>query len=543
MESKTAVIGRPTPFTKHAPEVRPDEKTLGGETESAIKRDLSRLCVLMLVAVCAAVVRMANLGYASLPHDEAFRANWWFATDPTRMRRFPPLQWVLGWSTQHIFGQSEFVLRLPYAIAGVGCVVLLYWVVRHRLGVGAGLWVALLAAGHPVLVEASRQAKVFSLETLIVPSIILVAVRACKQATTGRVIAFLLLGLVGFGLTLTGSMAIGVCIPFVVLAWARTDPFDRAGKFVMFSSLILLAAAGAFWFWWLSDFATRNLCISYYATEEQTWPVAYNVSTLAFWMIDSCYGALQYVTGMSHTWPPLSWSIATLFTLAICAAIPVLWRSFRLHLIFFSIMLAVTIFAGAIRQWPFGNIRHTTFLIPFVVLAGGVGMWELTRHLGRSPARVMLLAFCVALPYVRAVKASVVSPPTPEHVRPLFEYVEHYAAADDAMFVYYPVDEAFWYYWRGKSMPALVQPREDRGKPDVFEARFEQWMSQHKRVWFVFAHDWGGEKKAWTEILRRKYFELDSFEIGGSAVYLFSETKESEPILRIKDPYFQRMVR
>lgn len=515
--------------------LRPEGKGQVGGGEPAHRTELIRIGSVIGVALLVGIVRLANLGYASLPHDEAFRANWWYGTDLNQMRRFPPLQWALGWVTQHAFGQTEYNLRFPYAVAGIACILLLYWVVRHRLGAPAALWVALIGAGHPVLVEASRQAKVFSLESLIVPALIVIAVRACKQPTGGRIISFLALGILGFGFTFTASLATAACLPFVIWAWARADEDERAGRFVMVSTVVLLLVTGAFWYWWLSDFTTRNICVSYYATEEIVWPAGYEAGTLALWAMDACYGALQYVLGMSHTWPPISWCIGTLMLLGILGSMPVLWRSFRLHLILVVIVIIGAIFAGALKQWPFGNIRHTTFLIPFAVFAAGVGMWELTRQRVRTPAAMMLVLFCIGLPYARAVKASIVYPPTPEHVRPLFDYVEKHAVKGDALFIYYPVDEAFWYYWRDENMPALVQPREDRGRPDVFAARFKEWMSLHGRMWFVIAHDWGGEKKAWTEYLQATYDLLDAFEVGDSAVYLFGKPHHAVSVSGISE--------
>ena len=71
-------------------------------------------------------------------------------------------------------------------------------------------------------------------------------------------------------------------------------------------------------------------------------------------------------------------------------------------------------------------------------------------------------------------------------------------------------------------MPVLVEPRADRGKPEVFARRFDEWISEHQRVWFVFSHPWANEREEWLGHLTANYELLDHFEIADASTHLFA---------------------
>jgi hypothetical protein len=52
-------------------------------------------------------------------------------------------------------------------------------------------------------------------------------------------------------------------------------------------------------------------------------------------------------------------------------------------------------------------------------------------------------------------------------------------------------------------------------------------MTQHERVWFLFAHDWKGERAQWLELLKSRYRFLDQHEQKDAAVYLFASNHDS----------------
>ena len=86
---------------------------------------------LLLVLLVAVVVRVSMLGYSSLSHAEAGRANDAHWATMLEMRWYPPLQYIVLWTVTALGGKGEFVLRLPNALAGVACVVALFMFIRR----------------------------------------------------------------------------------------------------------------------------------------------------------------------------------------------------------------------------------------------------------------------------------------------------------------------------------------------------------------------------------------------------------------------------
>jgi hypothetical protein len=241
---------------------------------------------------------------------------------------------------------------------------------------------------------------------------------------------------------------------------------------------------------------------------------------IATWLASSVLGTAEFVVGMTFVWPPLCWLIGILMFLSVAAAIGPMWRRCRpacLMLLLLSVELVV---AGALGLWPVGRSRTMTFVVPFVAFAAGAGLYELVCRI-RGTAAFVLLAICIAAPFARGVKATIVGPPTAEHVRPIFEHIESRRQAGDAVFVYYAVDEAYRYYCDGSTIPAMIQPRGDRGDIEAFGRRFDSWIGEHGRVWLVMAHPWQDEAECYAERLAA-YKACDTLQIGDATGVLYA---------------------
>ena len=208
--------------------------------------------------------------------------------------------------------------------------------------------------------------------------------------------------------------------------------------------------------------------------------------------------------------------------LAVCGSVGVVWQRARVLFAYMAILLFLAVVAAALRQWPLAALHTSTFLIPPVVVAMGCGLAAIASRLGRSGALAMILGVCLALPAARAVKATIVASSFSQHVRPIFEYVSAHKQPGDALFIYYSVSDAFEFYWRDAKTPALVQPGSDRGQLERFTQRFDDFIAQHGRVWFVFTHDWGTDRADYLSFLTGGYRLLDTYEVGDASAYLFA---------------------
>lgn len=157
--------------------------------------------LLGLVALIAAVNFLWQLGSSSLHIDEGF--SWW-AAEPdlgellhrVRVNEVAPWTYYLGlhgW-TELLGSDSEWLLRLPSALAAVAIVL-----VTYRIGVltlrnrAAALLAATLAATSPLLLTYAQQARAFALAALFVMLAVWAALEAERDDEARSRRAWLLL--------------------------------------------------------------------------------------------------------------------------------------------------------------------------------------------------------------------------------------------------------------------------------------------------------------------------------------------------------------
>ncbi len=171
-------------------------------------------CAIVLIACW---FYLSDLGYSSLSHAEAWRANWFHHGDLNQARRFPPLQFGLLWVLQHGVSRSEFVLRLPSALAGVASVALLFVWVKRSFGIMPGLLSAAALASHAALVAQARVLKVFSLEVLAIVVLFTLGCAAYQKRSVRAMAFFVVASVLAIGFSFTAAMVIAAWMP--ILAW------------------------------------------------------------------------------------------------------------------------------------------------------------------------------------------------------------------------------------------------------------------------------------------------------------------------------------
>jgi Dolichyl-phosphate-mannose-protein mannosyltransferase len=513
--------------------------------------------ILILIVVVAATFRLWNLGYDSLGHDEAIRANRTHHGPIAYGRWIPPFTFAMLNTVQRTFGRDEATLRLPYALAGVACVLVLFAFSRRHLGLGPAVMIAAVAATHPVLVLYSRQIKVFSLEALGCALLCWAGIEAYRRRTPRALLWYTLGSVLAIGFTFTGSLVAAAWVPVLGYAYLQKESRAKGGtwRFATSAAVLLIAAVGTYV--WLTGAPTTQSMKTYYDTQEIAWPTAYTLPVLAGWLIGSVKGAAFYIMGVTMDWPPLSWCGLTAQVLAISLAVGVLWRKCRPLCIALILLAVEVVLAGAMRMWPLGRLRTVTFLVPIFAIFIGCGLWEFVRHAGRSLATVGLVGLCIGLPAFRVAQSTLISPRVSEHIRPAIEHIQARLRPGDAVFVYYGASDAFEYYadinevlrlpdnlgparrievqWSGESVPVEVEPVTDRQNPVAFLERFEAWTKDHPRTWLLLAHDWRGEHKDWVKLLENDYEQVDQLELTNAAAHLFIPRDGKEPSQRLTD--------
>ncbi len=122
---------------------------------------------LVVLTAAALALRLIHLTRFELFVDEA--ATWWFAgliasgglSEQMSLEPTPPLYYGLVGLLMELFGESDWVLRLPSAIFGAAAIPIVFGLGRELFGRRAGWIAALLLTAHPLHVFYSREARVY----------------------------------------------------------------------------------------------------------------------------------------------------------------------------------------------------------------------------------------------------------------------------------------------------------------------------------------------------------------------------------------------
>ncbi len=477
-------------------------------------------------------VRFVDLGGRSISHDEAWRANWSLGDDMGKARRMPPLQYLAHRWIQQLGGRNEWALRAPYALAGVACCVALTVLAWRLFDPLTALCVACIAAGHPALALYSRFVKVFSLTSMAAAILMLLGYRAVSNPDRRSLVTFTIVAvpciLMSFGAVLIVA-AWGLLLAWTIVR-SRRRP-KHAGSItpaVAFGCAAVIGVVVAFWYVWLSGSTLLDTVYTYNRVTFNPWPAGHSLPDLARWSMSACFGAYRFVIGAEDVWAPLKWIIWTAATVAMLAGWSEVWRRARPLCAFALLLLAVALVLGASGYWPLSSQPTSMYLIPITVVLMGGGLAWLYRRLGRSVVFAFLLALLTLVPAARAARRSWPGVSLPEHIRPVLDYVRDHKSAADGVFVYYSDEEAFRFYWRDATTPVLFQPGDDRGQPEVFAERFESFVREHGRAWFVAAHTWRNELDDYLTSLPPTLISRDGVATASSIARLYEIQVETD---------------
>jgi 4-amino-4-deoxy-L-arabinose transferase-like glycosyltransferase len=201
----------------------------------------------------------------------------------------PILYFWMALIAAHLSGAvSEWVVRLPAALGGVGFVLATFWIGRELFNARVGAISALICATSLRVIWESRWAHVDMLfGFFFLLSVYFGARMILRRGRPNEI----LLSYVFMALATLTKGLIGIVLPgllFVAVAIARRDwALIRTARLVPGVALFLLVAAP--WFYlvsqatdgqWLSDFITIHHLQRYTAVKGHTQPIYYYLTTL-----------------------------------------------------------------------------------------------------------------------------------------------------------------------------------------------------------------------------------------------------------------------
>jgi 4-amino-4-deoxy-L-arabinose transferase-like glycosyltransferase len=158
----------------------------------------------------------------------------------------PPIGLWVQAAFAAVLGFSGWVLVLPQALAGIGSVALVYFIVAHPFGKPAGLVAALALAVTPILVAVLRNG---TMDTQLI-FVILLAVWVALKATRERSLPWLLVSVILIGIAFNIKMIQAfVVVPAVLVVYfmGTTDFTVRKRALHLGIAVIVLLAVSLSW--------------------------------------------------------------------------------------------------------------------------------------------------------------------------------------------------------------------------------------------------------------------------------------------------------
>lgn len=204
--------------------------------------------LLALILLFAAYVRLEGLGRSSLWLDECFAAQFarfgiWDVIRTLQNDFNPPLSFLVSNLALRIDDTSEFVLRLPSALFGIGACIITYLLARMVVGRRFALLAALLLAFCPLAIDYSREARAYALITFEGAMATASLFAVCERMTLGRLLLLILSGSM-----LVYTHYVGIMYLLALLGAAVLSPgLTRQTKLSLIKAALIILVVFAPW--------------------------------------------------------------------------------------------------------------------------------------------------------------------------------------------------------------------------------------------------------------------------------------------------------
>jgi mannosyltransferase len=190
-----------------------------------IKQNRREFIILAVIVLIAALLRLTRLGYQSEWNDEALSVT--IASGTARQiltnefhSLHPPGYYLILHFWCNLFGDSDFALRLPSALMGIGAVISMDLLGKSLFNWRTGLWAAALTALMPFHLYYSQEMRMYSQLFLLSSLVILCQVQLWRQERRIWWVLYLLVALLGLYTHYLFTLIIGTLgLFFIVRRW------------------------------------------------------------------------------------------------------------------------------------------------------------------------------------------------------------------------------------------------------------------------------------------------------------------------------------
>lgn len=447
-----------------------------------------------------AFLRLYRLGHQSIWGDEALTLQLYTAgsslsevlSNIWEKAFHPPLYFLVAHYWYRL-GDSEFMLRFPSAVFGIALIPVVYILTRKLFNPRISTITAFLVAVSPFNVWYSQEARMYSLQMLLVAGSILLFIKAWQ---TRRPIDFAAYALVTAAALFTHMSTVALVAAQGVFALAFTIKDRRALVLIGMQGLAL----AVFTPWLLNFFAERSVTNTGqvgFGQESNFLHLGYGLFTFNVgYSLGPTVAELHYLSASdavrSHL-PVIIFCAVVFGVLTILG----LFNAYRAHRFAFWLLLSmfsIPICLVAVGSLMPGVGLTPRYLIPAVVpywIVMGIGL----EAAGRSRLAPILPAAVTLVIAVSLYNHFFQPACAKQDVRSAVNLINHKAQPDDAVIISsVELGGPFIYYFKRKDVQYFGYPPSlGMVNPKALAADMDEILANKEFVWLILGRTWSSD--------------------------------------------------
>lgn len=462
---------------------------------SATRADKALLWSAILVG---AFLRLYRLGYQSIWGDEALTlqvytaghtfgelmANIWH-------RAFhPPFYFIIAHYWYEL-GKSEFMLRFPSAVFGITAIPVVYLIARRLLGPRTGAISAVIVALSPFHIWYSQEARMYTLQMLLVATSMLFFLRAWRSATRWDMPAYGLATVLGLFTQISTAILVAAQGLLVLGASARHP--RRLAAWIATQAVVVLA----FLPWGLHFMSQRGGGSIGFEREKSPLHIAYALYTLSVgYSLGPSVSALHQLsarTAILNHLPVIAVSalvFGVLFALGLARAYRANRFAFWMLTTGVFVPVVLTGIASLLPGVPLNPRYLIVAIVPYwIVLSLGI------QSCVQRPAGWLLPITALALVGVSISNHYFLPVYAKQDVRSAVALVnEHARPGDVAIISSIEIGGPFIYYLKRRDVPYVGYPPEPGFiDPNKLGSDTKRILAGHRRAWLILGRTWSSD--------------------------------------------------
>jgi 4-amino-4-deoxy-L-arabinose transferase-like glycosyltransferase len=435
-------------------------------------------------------LRIYHLGFKSLWLDEAVL--YWIANGDLEhiiaqnasRNSAPPLFALLLGGVMRI-GSSEEALRAISCLTGIATIPMIYLLARQFVPGRFAYFASLLVAISPNQIKYAQQVREYSLTFLLAICLFLLFYHFLQGPSWPRSLFLGLLMSVAvftqYGLAL---LIVSLNLVFAVTVYRFDEKRTCLAMWIVAQFMALLAAYGVF----------------HLALQHQFTPGGFGVSYLheGYWngSLGSLFNLLTVNTKNVFEFAfPVTGLMLFLCGLGVLATIK--HDETSIGLVLFVLPFFVIFVSAMFRIYPYLGGRQTIFLGPMIYVFAAVGVAWLSSQIDQRTVVVCLIVV-VCTGYGLKRTTDYLNIKSLENIRPIVTTLKASANREDIVYVHHGAIAAFRYYFRGNDLP-WIRGIHCPSKPDRCISQLERIVGGKQRIWMVFSHVIGNERRQLVE--------------------------------------------